>query len=72
MVNVIALSYWLFGGMSDHFLFSFYVFLDVLSRAGIVRAATIEEIEAEKSLIEKDAVSISLSSFIVTCSMQLG
>lgn len=34
-----------------------YLF-DEIFRAGTVRAATIEEIEAEKSVIEKDAVSI--------------
>ena len=30
-----------------------------LFRRGVVRAATIEEIEAQKSLIEKDSVSVS-------------
>lgn len=35
-----------------------------LFRSGVVRAATMEEIQAEKSLIEKDSVSVS------NCSLQ--
>lgn len=49
----------------SNFLSSLSYFLSVeISRAGTVRAATIEEIEAEKSLIKKDAVSLSMASFI--------
>lgn len=48
----------------------FSPFLSRNLRGGIVKAATIEEIEAEKSSIEKDVVSLSVMVDLkISCSL---